>query len=72
MDYTKWFKDTPPTIEECLEVVKEVLPIPWIKYNVIVIGDGYLPNGVRVHVIEEPLPKQPILVDNAVLVNKIK
>ena len=60
-----------PSREEILKVALPIKTINWIKHNLTVIKDGYLENGVRVHVVKEKLDKQPIIVDSAYVISEI-
>ncbi|KZN63348.1 hypothetical protein [Pseudoalteromonas luteoviolacea] len=60
-----------PSREEILKVALPIETINWRKHNLTVIKDGYLRNGVRVHVVKEKLDDQPIIVDSAYVISEI-
>lgn len=60
-----------PSREEILKVALPIETINWRKHSLTVIKDGYLDNGVRVHVVKEKLDTQPILIDSAYVISEI-
>lgn len=48
--------------------ISEESPCVWTKHNLIVVGDGYIPEcGTRIHIVKEKLYKSPMMIDNAVV-----
>ena len=42
----------------------------WGKYNLIVLRDGYLPNGTRIHVVAEQDYHIPVMLGNALVISE--
>lgn len=57
-------------IDRIAKVVEEIEPYHWKKHNLTVIGDGYLEDGTRVHVVKEPFSEKPVVLSNAIVVSE--
>lgn len=56
------------SMRELYLATKEIKPVDWRKHNLTVLRDGHLENGIRVHVVQEKLEKEPVIVDSAIII----
>ena len=60
-----------PDRDTLLSTVKPTPPFAWRKYKLTIVGDGYLLDGTRVHMVHESLPSQPIMLSNAWVFSRV-
>ena len=58
-----------PSMKTLLKAIAPITPYNWTAERLTVVGDGYLEDGTRVHVVKESLPEQPIKIRNAWVIN---
>ncbi len=59
-----------PDKKYLLEVVQAIEEIWWKERSLTVVGDGYLEDGTRVHLVKESLPAEPVMMNNAWVISK--
>ncbi|QXN60102.1 hypothetical protein KUA24_35 [Vibrio phage HNL01] len=61
------------TLERLTDMTEPVeSPIPWSKYNLSVIRDGYTEDGVRIHIVRGGEYKTPVMLGNVIVISENK
>ena len=58
-----------PEKAKLMAIAKPIEPVHWSEHGLTVIGDGYLNDGTRVHLVKEKLTSEPVLLNNAWVVS---
>lgn len=59
-----------PSKESLKSVTTTVPSFFWKAHNLTVVGDGYLEDGTRIHLVKEPLDTEPKLLSNALVISE--
>ncbi len=57
-------------IKQVVSVVKLIEPTYWERHHLTVIGDGYLEDGTRVHVVKDDLVSGWVMLSNAIVISE--
>ena len=57
-------------IKQVVSVVKLIEPTYWDRHHLTVIGDGYLEDGTRVHVVKDDLVSGWTILSNAIVISE--
>ena len=59
------------TFEDALSLTEPLAtPCPWLAYDLMVIRDGYLDCGTRIHVVREQVFKKAAMLGNAIVISE--
>lgn len=70
MDYLQWFKDSKLTVADYWNATSVWDETYWQDREVMVVRDGHLDNGVRIHVVSGTILLEPVMWSNAVIITE--